>query len=556
MSEKTHRRAAGILAPLFALRRDGDLGIGDTRALRELMDWAAANGIGFVQLLPINETGPDNSPYNAISSVALDPVLLEVSPDVIPELTAADVAAALADEDLARLHGALVDFPAVRRLKRNLLRLAFNRFEKDGNSERRASFAEFRRVEAAWLDDYCVFRVLMDRHGTELWDQWPAGARDTVDAKDPEAAFHAWAQWLAFSQWRALNAHGIQVGVRLMGDIPIGVNYYSSDVYAEPHWFDLEWSGGSPPERVFKDDLFVQKWGQNWGIPLYRWAEMERDGFSWWRRRVGKLTDVFHIFRIDHVLGFYRIYSFPWRPQRNAEFLPLDEQEARARTGGRLPQFLEHDDDTPEHRAANRAAGDKYIRMVQEAAGEAEVVGEDLGTVPDYVRPHLLERGVPGFKIPQWEVHPDDHAVSGREYPECSFTTYATHDHPPMRAMWDWNRGVMLEHPDEGERWKAGRELRLLAEFSGWDQGRGFPPYDDEVKWQLLRGLLASASRLAACMITDLFGMTDRFNVPGIVSDANWRTRLPFTIRQLHDDPALAGEAARFRDLARETGRE
>ena len=204
-----------------------------------------------------------------------------------------------------------------------------------------------------------------------------------------------------------------------------------------------------------KDVYIGKKWGLNWGIPLYRWDVMEQDGFAWWRQRIAKLTDVFHIFRIDHVLGFYRIYSFPWRPQRNAEFLPLTEDEAKARTGGRLPHFKEHDDDTPEHCAANRAAGDKYLRVVQAAAQGAEVVGEDLGAVPDYVRPHLLERGIPGFKVPQWEVTPDDKAISGLTYDECSFTTYATHDHPPMAAISDRSRHAMPHAHQSADRMQA-----------------------------------------------------------------------------------------------------
>jgi 4-alpha-glucanotransferase len=285
MADKTSKRSAGILAPVFALRREGDLGIGDTRALRELMDWAAGNGIGFVQLLPINETGPDNSPYNAISSVALDPVLVEVSAETIPELTAADIEPVVAAEPEAALRGPLVDYPTARRVKAGLMRLAFDRFSTSGTAERKAGFAAFQNAEAAWLKDYCVFRTLIDRHGHELWDQWPADARGSVDADGPEATYHAWAQWVAFTQWRGLREHGSQIGVRLMGDIPIGVNYYSADVFAQTHLFDLEWSGGAPPERIFKDDLFVQKWGQNWGIPLYRWDVMEQDGYAWWRRR-------------------------------------------------------------------------------------------------------------------------------------------------------------------------------------------------------------------------------------------------------------------------------
>jgi 4-alpha-glucanotransferase len=124
----TSKRSVGILAPVFALRHDYDFGIGDTRALRELMDWAAEHGIGFVQLLPINETGPDNSPYNAISSVALDPVLLDVSLYTLPELTPADIVAARSGENFSV---DLVDFPTARRVKTKLLQLAFSRFGKN-----------------------------------------------------------------------------------------------------------------------------------------------------------------------------------------------------------------------------------------------------------------------------------------------------------------------------------------------------------------------------------------------------------------------------------------
>src|SRR5690606_38152820 len=103
---------------------------------------------------------------------------------------------------------------------------------------------------------------------------------------------------------------------------------YSADVFSEPDIFDLEWSGGAPPERVFAADPFTVKWGQNWGVPLYKWDVMAGDGFAWWRERVRTVREVFHLFRVDHILGFYRIYSFPWRPQRNEEFLPLEPEEA------------------------------------------------------------------------------------------------------------------------------------------------------------------------------------------------------------------------------------
>ncbi len=535
------RRSAGLLAPLFCLRRAGDAGIGDVAALRELIAWAAEFGFGFIQLLPLNETGPDRSPYNAISAVALEPLTLEVSPATFPELTAADMAAAREKAGAAALDGPRVDYEAVASYKYPLLRTAFARSAGAGGLDS-PDFAAFRAKEAAWLPDHALFCVLRDEAGGSIcWDQWPAEFNTPEQARahfakclqvDDEAAsrkfaFYEWLQWRCFTQWREVRAAADAAGVRLMGDVPIGVSYYSSDVFFNPRLFRSGWSGGSPPETAFKDDAFTCKWGQNWGIPLYDWAAHESEGYAWWRRRVGRLCEVFEMFRVDHILGFYRLYGFPWRPERNGEFLPLTPDEAAARTGGPLPRFHEHDDDTPEHKQANLAQGDHLLRMVQAAAGTAEVIGEDLGTVPDYVRPHLLSLGIPGFKIPQWEEHPD-----GAAFPECSFATYATHDLPPLRVIWE-SLLQRLQSADEGERWAAGVELGRLAQFAGLSW-QGEPPlWSSALQWQLLGGLFRAASRHVALGLTDLFGMTDRFNVPGTSGEGNWRARMPFTMAEM-----------------------
>jgi 4-alpha-glucanotransferase len=566
-----------MLVPVGSLRRDGDLGIGDTAALRELVDWAGRCGLGFLQLLPINETGSDHSPYNAISSVALEPALIDLT--ALPEL-GADVIAAARDRATStsgRTSADLIDYDLVKSVKRELLEIAFQRFwEKDRDSARGAAFEAFRDAEVGWLEDYCRFRWLMDREGRrETWDLWsinynkPQKARDWIGTKrgqnpravDRELAYHAWVQWIAFTQWRELRQYAEDQDVLLMGDVPIGISYHSTDVFFEPEWFDLAWSGGAPPERVFKDDAFAIKWGQNWGIPLYRWDVLEADDFRWWRRRIDKLTDVFHIFRIDHILGFYRIYGFPWRPQRNAEFLPLTADEARARTGGPLPGFMPRPDDTEENKMANLADGDKYLRVVLEAAGENEVVGEDLGAVPDYVRPHLRKIGIAGFKVCHWEVEegPDgvEHPLPPEQYEECSFTTYATHDHPSMAAMWEEFR-ELLDSGDPDERRGAEWNLRILSEIAGLPvekDGRSYPPYDRRIQWAQLEALLASGSRYAAFMITDLYRMTERFNIPGTVGGSNWRIRMPFTVNDMSRKEELAKEGGELATVIRKTNR-
>lgn len=558
-------RSAGILLPAFSPRRPGDLGIGDTRALREWIDWAARHRVRFLQLLPIQETGADDSPYNAISSVALEPAYLSFESEDLPWTTPEDVAEARAGMGEAAT-ASLVDYRAVRKAKRGLLEKAWVRFKAQ---EDRAEFREFTAAESAWLVPYSRFRWLMEQNGgTETWDLWPAGFNDPLHALatmadadqqslDERLSFFSWVQWLCFKQWRAVSAYADSLGVRLMGDIPIGVSWYSADVFFGQSEFNLEWCGGAPPERVFKHDAFIRKWGQNWGIPLYRWDKMEAEGYPWWRQRVAKLAEIFHLFRIDHILGFYRIYAFPWRPQLNGEFLHLSKDEALLKTGGRLPGWAWRPDDTPENQAANRDDGDRRLRMVMEAAGASEVVGEDLGCVPEYVRPHLASLGIAGFRIPHWDFDEEGHVIPKEQLPECSFATYATHDHDTLAGMWDsFRQDVSTPGTDEDDVAKSAGYLRLLCEFADISVPKeGWPAYSDAIQWRLIKSLFASKSRYAAIMITDLTAMRDRFNRPGTVGGENWRLRLPWSPSGLLADPKLEAASAKLAQLIELSGR-
>ena len=552
MSLRNHR-SAGILLPAFSPRRDGDLGIGDTRALEEWIRWAAANQVGFLQLLPINETGSDDSPYNAISSVALDPIYLTMEPALIPGLQDGDITVARDWLGEKAIKARLVDYTRVGLCKRSLLEIAYGRFVAEDFAEEKKELRLFQQQEASWLNDYSLFRWLMERAGgKEHWDQWPkaynspalareyfhAERRKRGDALIQEQTFFSWVQWLCFRQWRAVRALADKLSVKLMGDVPIGISYYSADVFFQREQFDLEWFGGAPAETMFKHDRFIQRWGQNWGVPLYRWDIMEQNGYTWWQQRVKKLTEIFQIFRIDHILGFYRIYAFPWRPERNPEMIDLSPEEAKQLTGGRLPQWAWRDDETAENRAANRDDGDRRLRAIIAAAGTSEVVGEDLGCVPDYVRPHLESLGIAGFRIPHWDSD-DGHVVDGARYPECSFATYATHDHDTLASLWESFRLNAIGATCTSEEQVGGQwNIRMMAEFGDMDIDIENPPiYNRDVQWKLLDALLACRSRYAALMITDLFGMIDRYNKPGTVGGENWSFRLPFSLEELQQDP-------------------
>jgi 4-alpha-glucanotransferase len=565
MNLQPDKKIAGVLVPLFALRGQEDLGIGDTAALRQFIDWAAGIGFKIVQLLPINETGADNSPYNAISAMAIDPATLHLAPNLPPDLTREDFEVALTSIDLAGLRRGRVKYRPVKQLKQRILEKAFANFCAHADEKRQAEFRKFCEEESSWLRDYAFFRVLIEENnGSAAWDRW-AQQHQTIEvarrslrdlAQNKQATltrrcdFFCYVQWIAHQQWRDIKAHAEQLGVALMGDIPFGVSYYSADVFARPEEFALDWFGGAPPEPLFKDDAFTQKWGQNWGIPLYHWSAMRANNFQWWRERVRAIRRIFHLFRVDHVQGFYRIYAFPWRPQRNNEFLPLDQHQMLELTSGRGPHFVPRNDDTFENREANKRDGEEYLRAVMEGAGAARVVGEDLGVVPDYVRPNLRSLGIAGFKIPQWEMR-DGMIIPGEMYERLSIATYATHDHQPIRALWD----EVLEHRDSDTGRQARATLEKIALFAGLNPKIDALDFEKDFYPAMMEALFRCNSWIAIVMITDLLARTYRFNVPGTKANLNWTRRIQRSIAKLRSSRKEQKRMQLIHELLAKTGR-
>jgi len=567
------QRTAGVMVPVFAIRTEDDLGIGDTAGVMQMIDWASDMGMRFLQFLPINEMGNDCSPYNCISSVALEPTTLNTTPEGIQELTQEDFRMVMIDTGARDGDKRVVDYSKVKRVKSNLLWLAFSRFREDHfkkGTSREEQFLKFCYEEQDWLGDYCLFRLLMDyERGSECWEYWNEDYNNITKARDhlerlferaPEQtegqlAYYAYVQFIAFEQWREVAAYARQRNVKLMGDIPYGINRNSADVFAEPQQFNLKWCGGAPPEVNFKDDDFVVQWGQNWGIPLYRWDYMEKENYNWWRRRINRVSKIFNMFRIDHALGFYRIYGFPWQPMQNSQFLNLSDEEARKITGGELPGFQPAPDDTDEHRQRNKMLGERYLSMIQEAAGQAEIVAEDLGTVPEYVPGSLEAMGMAGMKVPIWEGGDNGELRNGSTYPYISMATYATHDHEPVKTQWNTqiNKIRQNDHESDGARWFI-RTLARWADFPAADNDDP-PAYNDEVRENLMRALFETSSKYASVMITDLLGLDDRFNVPGVISDANWTHRLGMTVSQLRADPKWAELSHRTHILLKEANR-
>src|SRR5438445_11412665 len=496
--------------------------------------------------------------------MAIEPTTLHLAPGSPEDLTRDDYESALVDVDLTKLRHGAVKYGPVKKLKRRLLEKAFANFSAHASQDRHRKFRNFCAQESTWLDDYAFFRALMEENGeNEAWDKWPAehqqieSARAWLDRQSPEKRkqfaeremFFRYVQWIAHEQWSAVKTYAEERNVALMGDIPFGVSYYSADVFARRNEFMLDWSGGAPPESYFKDDEFTQKWGQNWGIPLFRWDVMRERNFDWWRQRVRSVRRSFHLFRIDHVLGFYRIYAFPWRPRRNKEFLPLDWSQMLERTGGRAPHFAPHDDSTAKNGEANRREGQEYLRVVLEEAGAARVIGEDLGTVPDYVRPNLRSLGIAGFKIPQWEFY-HDRVTPGGDYERLSVATYATHDHKPLRALMD-DVYQMKTSTSEQSRF----ELEKIAHFAGFNPKIDKNDFENDFYPAVMEALFQSEAWIAIVMITDLLARKYRFNVPGTAASSNWVRRMQRTIAELSSSRKERRRMHLICELLEKTGR-
>jgi 4-alpha-glucanotransferase len=277
---------------------------------------------------------------------------------------------------------------------------------------------------------------------------------------------------------------------------------------------------------------------------------MRANNFQWWRDRVRGTRRIFHFFRIDHVQGFYRVYAFPWRPERNKEFLPLDQHQMLERTGGRAPHFSPRDDDTPENREANKREGEQCLRVVLEEAGAARVVGEDLGVVPEYVRPNLQYLSIGGFKIPQWEVR-DGMIIPGEGYERLSVATYATHDHEPIRAFWE----EALELPGSETGHQARATVEKIALFAGLNSKIDELDYEKHFYPAVMHALFRCNSWIAVVMITDLLARKDRFNVPGTKANLNWTRRIQRPIAKLRSSRKERQRMQLIRDFVDKTGR-
>lgn len=431
----------GINTPVFSLKTDTSGGIGEYLDLIPLIDWISDHGFTFLQILPVNDSGNDPSPYNLQSAFALNPLLIKWPGIFSSELNSLKS----------------IDYDAVRELKKDCYKtLKYSQEELNAFTKKHP-----------WVVAYAEAKE---------------GKKSLVE------------QYTCYLQMREVKAHADKKGVKIIGDLPILVAPDSVDVALNPELFVTSLSAGAPP------DMYSAT-GQNWGFPLYNWRVIEEKDFHWWKERLRYAEEFYHFIRIDHIVGFYRIWANPaGRGLEDGAFYPPNENE-----------WINH--------------GEKILIALMNST-KLEFIGEDLGTVPDAVRESLAKLGIAGTKVLRWERnwHGDRGLIPFEHYPANSLATVSTHDSTPLRLWWETS-------PDERYLWSA---------FEHW------PPTEklnDQQIAKLIKQSHHTNSRYTVNLLLEYLSAIpelrwedpydDLINIPGINSTSNWRWRMKPTIQQL-----------------------
>lgn len=511
-------RHLGISLPLSSMPSSSSWGIGEIPDLVSMGEWLAAAGGDQLMLLPVGTMPPgQTSPYSACSAMAIDPIY--VSLPAVEDFQRAGGAAAMTLELRVRLDGARqsagVRFDDVRQVKVPALFLAFECFIKDEwnhRTIRAGELAGFMSRERWWLDDYALFQACAAQWPTGTWRDWPAEVARREPGPLSEARrrlgsrilFEQYVQWVADQQWRAARAALRSRGIVLFGDLPFVVDIHSADVWARQDEFLMDVSVGVPP------DTFSAT-GQDWGLPMYRWDVIHRSGFAWLHQRARRMAELYDGFRVDHLVGFYRTYGKA--PDGTHFFLPPD-----------APTQLWQ--------------GEQVMAVFREQG--ADVVAEDLGTVPGFVRESIARMGIGGYKVLRWERAWHEHGrpfTAPSDYPACSVATTGTHDTEPMAAWWD------------GASRDDRTALAGVMQRSGVGHWDPVAPWTDALRDGLLRLMATRASDHLFFPVQDVFGWRDRINTPATVGGHNWTWRLPWPVDEWPGREETRERAAFLRGL-------
>lgn len=519
-------KVAGLVVPLFSLRSEGSQGVGDFGDLKQMADWVASTGMHAIQLLPIYDTTQgrsytDSYPYNAISVHALHPIYADLRQVPLQDKKAF----ATFQKKWQKLNSLpALDYVKVVKLKEEYLHLLYEENEErrmknkefstelkegeEGTAAANSSFftlySSFISNNAEWLQPYQVFCHLRDTYGTPQFSKWKtlsaynrSAVTKYIERHSEEVGYYAFVQYLLHTQLKEASEYARSRQVFLKGDLPIGISPCSVEAWQEPHLFNMNMSAGAPPDDFSRE-------GQNWGFPTYDWDRMAADGYLWWKQRLGGMSQYFSAYRIDHILGFFRIWQIP-KGSPNAllgQFspaLPMSKEEIESyglpfHEGLFVPDAKQPKLFHPRISVIGEEVWcslpkfeqDAFIRLYEDfffrrhndfwasqamkklpaliEASNMLVCGEDLGMVPSCVGPVMKQLGILSLEI---QAMPKAYGVSFaqlHENPYRSVDTIFTHDMPTLRLWWKENRdrtqlyyNNVLEHdgkaPEEPTGW-------------------------------------------------------------------------------------------------------
>ena len=568
-------RGAGVAVPVFSLRSKSSFGVGEFADLQLLGDWCAATGQRIIQILPINDTTmslswEDSYPYNTLSSFALHPLYIRLS-DVGYLRDEADRREMEAlQEELNALPE--MDYERVVRAKMKYLRKMYELLGKRCMDSK--SFRDFEKQNRSWLMPYAVFSVLRDKYGTANFEKWKTFSKFIekrcaafAERNEQEVGFYYYVQYHLDRQLRKVCDYLHSKGVVLKGDIPIGVSRTSVDVWQNPELFVPSSSAGAPP-----DDFAAE--GQNWGFPIYNWEKMAEDGYAWWRARLAKMADYFDVYRIDHILGFFRIWAVP-EGAKNAllgAFTPSLPYTASEIRGEGFDFDAERDvaADYSDDNVLWLAYGEGYVprispyttesfkalpKLQQEAFARLHdnfyyhrhnafwgmtgaerlglltsvtkmlACGEDLGMIPSCVPQVMREEQILSLEI---ERMPKEYGVRYGDVlrlPYLSVCSTSTHDMSPLRLWWR----------DEAQQQYYYSKILGL-------EGEAPAEATAELCEHIIARHLAAPSMLAILPLQDWLSVSEelrsadiereRINVPAVARHY-WRYRMHLTLEEL-----------------------
>ena len=563
-------KGAGTVIPIFSLRSEGSFGVGDFGDLKQMVDWCAKTKQRVLQVLPINDTNmtytwQDSYPYNSISIYALHPQYTDFRQ--LPALKDPERKAYF--DALQKELNALpqIDYERMNNAKLEYLRELYA--QEGSKAMKSEAFKQFFAENKEWLVPYAAFCHYRDFYGTATFSEWPD--HKTFSEKEREAmsksttkiykevAFWYYVQFNLDQQMRAAHAYARKNKVILKGDIPIGISRDGVEAWVEPKYFNLNGQAGAPPDAFSAD-------GQNWGFPTYDWDTMLADGCSWWVRRFRKMAEYFDAYRIDHVLGFFRIWEIPV-PEKSGlmgQFSPalgLSREEIEAygvqfndglflvdhkrndRWHPRIAvQYQEAYNQLNEDQKYhfNQLYNDYFYRRNNQfwyteamkklpkltQATRMLVCAEDLGMVPDCVPWVMNELRILSLEIQSMPKDPTTRFGHLSRNPYRSVDTISTHDMPTLRQWWD----------EDEERTQSYFNTMLF---------RGGPaphPLPDWLAKDIVSRHLTSPSMLCLLSFQDWISIDDGLRLPDenaerINIPANprhyWRYRMHLTIEQL-----------------------